>query len=160
MTSFPRYRPSEGEGGLATIVRPACFAARAAHPSCGAGRPGGPVAVLGTPVVVAEPGRTATLSVRVGNRTRQVDDLRIEVLGPASAWSTVTPEVVGLLPGEEVDVTVLLTPPPSCDRSVDGIPFAVSVASMAPPHDAAMDVGVLRVVDAGRPAVGLRLLPG
>ena len=158
MTPFSGPRAGERDPGLAPVLRSRRFAARAAHPSAeGCGR-GGPALLLAGPVVVAEQGRRTRLPLRVRNRTTLVDDLRIEVLGPASEWSTVTPDVVGLLPGEEVDVTVLLTPPRSGAGAVEEVAFAVRVSSVVPPHDSFVEEALVRVVSTCDPGPGLRLL--
>ncbi len=75
----------------------------------GAGHP--VVAKLSTGRLRVEPGSEARLTVEVFNRGRTVDQLSLEVLGPASAWSSVEPASLNLMPGTSAVSTIAFGPP-------------------------------------------------
>lgn len=127
--------------------------AHPSRPSPGGGgrpRPRRLRARLATPLVVAEAGRPVEVTVQVSSSAWFVDDVRVEVLGAASGWSSVDHEVLGLLPAEERSLTVTLSPPPLTTLQRVDIAFAVRVTSEAPPHDSAIAAGVIRVGSGAR----------
>lgn len=69
------------------------------------------VATLGASSVRVEPGAEASVTIEVLNRGRTVDQLSLEVLGPAADWSSVDPPRHNLMPDMSGATTVVFHPP-------------------------------------------------
>ncbi|GIG41133.1 hypothetical protein [Cellulomonas phragmiteti] len=91
-----------------------------------------PVLELATAVLAVDPGGEARTRVTVHHTGDVVAQYRVEVLGDAARWSTVTPHLVSVLPGEEQGVTVevVFRPPPPPAAPVGDVPFGVRCVSL------------------------------
>lgn len=91
------------------------------------------------------PGAEASLEVRVHNNGSVVDEFRLEVVGDASAWATVTPPSLNLFPGSDGTARVTFKPPQSAEVTAGVVPFGVSVASKQDPSGSATEEGSVDV---------------
>ncbi|UZN02541.1 hypothetical protein [Cellulomonas sp. S1-8] len=91
-----------------------------------------PVLELADRVLAVDPGGQARTRVTVHHTGDVVAQYRVEVLGDAARWSTVTPHLVSVLPGEEQGVTVevLFRPPAPPAAPVGDVPFGVRCVSL------------------------------
>jgi len=91
-----------------------------------------PVLELAERVLAVDPGGEARTRVTVHHTGAVVAQYRVEVLGDAARWSTVTPHLVSVLPGEEQGVTVdvVFRPPPPPAAPVGDVPFGVRCVSL------------------------------
>ena len=86
-------------------------------------------ATLQTAALEVEPGAEATARLQVRNTGIVVDEFSFEIVGPASEWTTVDPDVVGLAPGDEGTVTIRIAPPRLPTTTAGEVPFGVKVLS-------------------------------
>ncbi len=118
-----------------------------------------PVLALADRVLAVDPGGQVRTSVTVHHTGEVVAQYRVEVLGDAARWSSVTPHLVSVLPGEErgVAVEVVFRPPPPPAAPVGEVPFGVRCVSLEHRDVAAVVEGDLVV----SPVQGLdvRLVP-
>jgi hypothetical protein len=103
------------------------------------------VATLSAATVKVEPGGLAVLGVEVRNRGRTVDQLTVEVLGAAAAWSSVDPSTLNLLPDMVATATVSFSPPRSSAVRAGAIPFGIGVRSHERPDASVVEHGVVEV---------------
>jgi len=91
-----------------------------------------PVLELADRVLAVDPGGEARTRVTVHHTGDVVAQYRVEVLGDAARWSTVTPHLVSVLPGEEQGVTVdvVFRPPAPPAAPVGDVPFGVRCVSL------------------------------
>jgi hypothetical protein len=68
-----------------------------------------------------------------------------DVLGDASAWTTVAPATLPLFPDAQDVVTIDFRPPRSSNVRAGSIPFGVRVASEVHPEDTTVEEGTLEV---------------
>jgi hypothetical protein len=113
----------------------------------------GAIASLSPTAMAVTPGGEVTTEVRVHNIGAVVDEITVEVLGEAAAWSTVMPPVVSLFPGAEETVRIVFRPPVAADGPVGEVPFGVRVRSREDPagsvvEEGALDVAPFLVLDA------------
>ncbi|MCC2315552.1 hypothetical protein [Cellulomonas xiejunii] len=91
-----------------------------------------PVLELADRVLAVDPGGEARTRVTVHHTGDVVAQYRVEVLGEAARWSTVTPHLVSVLPGEEQGVTVdvVFRPPAPPAAPAGDVPFGVRCVSL------------------------------
>lgn len=91
-----------------------------------------PVLELADRALAVDPGGEARTRVTVHHTGEVVAQYRVEVLGAAARWSTVTPHLVSVLPGKEQGVTVevVFRPPPPPAAPVGDVPFGVRCVSL------------------------------
>lgn len=139
-------------------VRPG---SRALHHAGGAPEPEGP-AVVATPVtrtVAVEPGSRAAVAITVANRGRTVDQLTVQVMGVAEAWSAVEPPRLNLMPGTSGSTEVAFRPPRSAAVLAGTHEVEVAIRSSQHPEASvverlAVEVGPYVELEASlRPAV-------
>lgn len=105
----------------------------------------GAIAALEPTSLHVQPGEQVTATLRVRNAGSVVDEFTFEVLGDAGAWTTVVPEVLRLLPGDEEQVTLTLAPPRSAQASAGETPFGVKVTPKEDPSGSVVEEGVVTV---------------
>jgi len=105
----------------------------------------GAIAALEPTALHVAPGDEATATVRVRNAGSVVDEFSFSVLGAPGAWTTVTPGVVRLLPGQEEQVTVVMRPPRSAEAGAGEIPFGIKVDAKEDPAGSVVEEGVVTV---------------
>ena len=91
------------------------------------------------------PGSEATVAVRVRNSGTVVDQVGLEILGDARAWSSVDPPTLSLFPGAEGSATITFAPPRSPKVAAGAVPFGLRVDSKEDPAGSVVDEGVLEV---------------
>lgn len=107
----------------------------------------GVLATLETTSITVEPGGEASCEVTVRNSGSVVDEFAIDVVGEASAWSTVEPPTISLFPGASGVVLVRFHPPRLSAVTAGAIPFAVRVSSREDPSGSVAEEGEIRVGD-------------
>jgi hypothetical protein len=113
-------------------------------------------ATLDTTRLAVTPGSEVSLELRIRNTGTVVDVLTVEVIGDASAWSTVLPDRVSLFPGGDATVTVVFRPPMAADGPSGEVPFGLRVRSQEDPsgvsgsvvEEGVLDVAPFLAVDA------------
>jgi hypothetical protein len=105
--------------------------------------------------VAATPGDHATIQVRVRNSGSVVDQFSLEVLGDASAWSTVDPPSLSLFPGAEGSATITFSPPRSPEVRAGHVPFGLKAQSKEDPAGSFVDEGAVDVAPFTEPFVEL-----
>ncbi len=101
--------------------------------------------LLGDPTLSVAAGEEVTCDIQVRNVSGVVDQLSIDVVGPAAPWATVEPATVNLLPGSEATVTVSFSPPRGPDVRAGSYPFGVRVGSREEPDSASVEEGHVEV---------------
>jgi uncharacterized membrane protein len=87
------------------------------------------VAMLADRRVAVVPGTDVSAALEVHNRGRTVDQLTLEITGPAAAWSTVSPRRLNLLPGTSATATITCRPPRTPASTAGAHAAAVAVRS-------------------------------
>ena len=95
--------------------------------------------------VTVAPGGRAVVGLRVRNTGEVVDQVDLTVLGDPAQWSVVEPVRVNLLPGQQVNVAVTLTPPRSWTVPAGDHHFAVRAASREDPDNSVIEEGTVTV---------------
>ena len=102
-------------------------------------------ATLASKAVTVTPGGEAVSEVRVRNSGTVVDQFTLEVLGDASAWAIVEPDVIPLFPGAEAVARIRFKPPKSSSVLARAVPFAVRVKSREDARASLVEEGVVEV---------------
>ncbi|MFH1474366.1 MAG: hypothetical protein ABIG85_00725, partial [Chloroflexota bacterium] len=97
------------------------------------------VSTPSAPSVRVEPGGQASITVEVRNRGRTVDQLRLEVLGPAAAWSTVEPPRLNLMPDTSAVATIAFRPPRTSAVPAGEYPVDVAIRSSQHPDGSVVE---------------------
>jgi len=105
----------------------------------------GATAALSASQLAVEPGQDVACPVIIRNAGTVVDQFAIDVVGESAAWAVATPNLVNLLPGESVTVTVRFAPPVSADVPADTVPFGIRVTSHEDPAGSVVEEGVVVV---------------
>ncbi|HEV7978931.1 hypothetical protein [Amycolatopsis sp.] len=105
----------------------------------------GATATLSTAGLVVEPGQEIRCVVTIRNSGRVVDQFAIDVVGEPSAWATVEPPAVNVMPGETATVTVRFAPPRSANVVAGQLPFGVRVFSSEDPSGSVVEEGMLDI---------------
>ena len=91
------------------------------------------------------PGSRATAKLTLRNTGSVVDEFRIEILGPAAAFTTASPETVPLFPGAEATVELTFAPLLDSKTATGEIDVAVKVTSKEDPDGSAVEELVVYV---------------
>jgi len=105
----------------------------------------GAVAHLESRLVAVTPGSAASVQLRARNTGSVVDQLTFQILGDASAWTTVTPPSLSLFPGAEEAVTITFSPPRSAQAPAGQMPFGVHVISKEDPQGSVVEEGAVDI---------------
>ena len=98
-----------------------------------------PVVTIEAPKAPVEPGETCAVVVRVLNRGTTVESYRIDVVGPARAWSTPPGEPLALFPDSMGEASVRFTPPAQSGPRAGTVRVGIRVAAVSSPHDAKVE---------------------
>src|ERR1700716_3268352 len=102
-------------------------------------------ATLASKAVTVTPGGEAVSEVRIRNSGTVVDQFTLEILGDASAWAIVEPEVIPLFPGAEAVARIRFKPPKSPSVPARAVPFAVRVKAREDARASLVEEGVVEV---------------
>jgi len=104
------------------------------------------VATLSASSVRVEPGGEAGVKVEVLNRGRTVDQLSLQVRGPAAAWASVDPARLNLMPDTSAVATVSFRPPRTSDMRPGRYQADVAVSSREHSDASVVDRVVVEVL--------------
>lgn len=96
-------------------------------------------------VLTVAPGRDASCRVSIRNTSEVVDQFVITIMGDAANWARAKPDVVNLLPNEEVVVEILFAPPRTSEVTAGEYPFAVRLVSREDPAGSVVREGAVTV---------------
>lgn len=102
-------------------------------------------AVLSASALHVEPGSEITATMTIRNTGAVVDHFRVEVLGDAARWATVTPETLPLFPDAEGQVAIAFRPARVPAARAGATPFGVRVTSQVDPGDTSVEEGTLDI---------------
>jgi eukaryotic-like serine/threonine-protein kinase len=89
-----------------------------------------------TPLTV-EPGKSLTTSVVLINQGPVVDQYRVSLEGVPASWLPAAPPLANLMPGDQQEVTLTITPPRSPTSGAGRYPIKLRVASEQSPDQVA-----------------------
>ena len=92
-----------------------------------------------------EAGGEVRCQVRVRNTGSVVDQFVVDVVGAAGPWSSVEPESLNLLPGDEGVATVVIKPPRAASTPAGEVAFGVRVFSKEDPSGSTVEEGTLTI---------------
>ena len=92
-----------------------------------------------------EPGAEAVCTVSVRNTGNVIDQITVDVVGAAAAWSVVEPPVLNLYPGDVGEVRVHLRPPRASLPKAGPVRYGVRAASLEDPRGSATAEGVVEI---------------
>jgi hypothetical protein len=92
-----------------------------------------------------EPGAEAVCTVTVRNTGNVIDQVTVDVVGPAAAWSVVEPPVLNLYPGDAGEVRVHLRPPRASQPAAGPVRYGVRATSLEDPRGSATTEGVAEI---------------
>jgi hypothetical protein len=105
----------------------------------------GASATLTSPALAVDPGSEAVSEIKVLNTGGVVDQFVVDVLGDASSFARVEPNVLNLFPGAEGVVTVKFMPPRAPRTPAGVVPFGIRVWSQEDPEGSTVQEGQLDV---------------
>jgi hypothetical protein len=105
----------------------------------------GLTASLREPDLRVAPGQEVSAQVNLLNTGSVVDQVTVDVVGQAAAWSTVEPAVLNLYPGESGIARVTFHPPRSPEAPAGVVPFGVRAASREDPAGSIVEEGAIEV---------------
>ncbi|WP_412747999.1 hypothetical protein [Krasilnikovia sp. M28-CT-15] len=91
------------------------------------------------------PGEEAVCAVTVRNTGTVIDQITVDVVGPAAAWSVVEPPTVNLYPGDVGEVRVYLRPPRASQPGAGPVRYGVRATSLEDPRGSATAEGVAEI---------------
>jgi hypothetical protein len=103
----------------------------------------GASANLTAPAVAVAPGEEATTELRVRNNGAIVDQIVLDVLGDAAAFTTIEPSVLNLFPGAEGTATIRFSPPRASKTPAGMVAYGVRVWSREDPEGSTVEEGQL-----------------
>jgi beta-lactam-binding protein with PASTA domain len=96
-------------------------------------------------MVEVEPGQSASTELRVRNQGTIVDQIGVQVSGPAAGWTTCEPPSVNLYPDSDGTVAVRFSPPRAPEPNAGTLPFQVRVTSNQDPSVSVVEGGMVTV---------------
>jgi hypothetical protein len=91
------------------------------------------------------PGEETTCAVTVRNTGTVIDQVSVDVVGPAAAWSVVEPAVLNLYPGDVGEVRVHIKPPRASKPGAGELRYGIRAMSLEDPSGSATTEGTLIV---------------
>jgi len=91
------------------------------------------------------PGEEAVCLVNVRNTGSVIDQISVDVVGPAAAWAVVEPPVLNLYPGDAGEARVHLRPPRASTPNAGDVRYGVRATSLEDPHGSATAEGTVVV---------------
>ena len=104
-----------------------------------------PGVTLVPPTDPVEPGGAGTAVVRVRNAGQVVEEFRLELVGPVSAFASVEPAQLRLFPGDEGEATVRFQPPRDASVASGPTTFGVRVIPIDDPSSAVVEESTVTV---------------
>jgi hypothetical protein len=105
----------------------------------------GLTASLREPDLRVVPGQEVTCQVNLLNTGAVVDQVTVDVVGQAAGWSTVSPPVLNLYPGQSATAVVTFHPPRAPESAAGLVPFGVRAVSQEDPAGSIVEEGVVEV---------------
>jgi hypothetical protein len=115
-----------------------------------------PTLALTSHHLAVEPGGEVTLELRLHSHSTVVDEFKVEVLGPAAAWTEVEPPILSLFPNTEGRAQVRFRPPRAWSVSAGILSVGFRAASSLDPGRAAVDECDLEIAPYSDLSVELR----
>ncbi|GAB3425436.1 hypothetical protein [Flindersiella endophytica] len=112
---------------------------------------------IATSTVPVDPGGQATVEVTIRNQGTIVEDVGIDVVGPAGAWAQIDNPRIQLYPDAEGMVQITFTPPRESFTASGPMPFQVRATSQVDTSVGAAESGV--VVVSGFDVLSARIAP-
>lgn len=103
-------------------------------------------ATLDSRPMTLEAGAEASVPLHIRNDGEIVEEYKLEVVGPSSAWSKVVPGLVSLYPGQDTTASVEFRPPRSAAVPAGEFLYGVQVLPSEHPEDAVVPEGVLSLL--------------
>ena len=116
-----------------------------------------PMLSLSTSCLNVTPGGQAQAVLVVSNAAGIVDRYRLDLLGPASPWATISPNEVSLFPAENSAVTIAFHPPAEHAPLAGVVEFAVKATPLDDPTNSTVEEGTVNVAPLRR--LSAELLP-
>ena len=91
------------------------------------------------------PGEETVGTVTVRNTGSVIDQISVDVVGAAAAWSVVEPAVVNLYPGDVGEVRIHLKPPRAAKPAAGKLKFGVRASSLEDPNGSSTAEGTLMI---------------
>ena len=91
------------------------------------------------------PGAEAVCTASVRNTGTVIDQVSVDVVGPAAAWAVVEPPLLNLYPGDVGEVRVHLRPPRASKPLAGPLRYGVRAASLEDPTGSATAEGVVEI---------------
>lgn len=104
-----------------------------------------PGITLVPPTDPVEPGGAGTAVVRVRNTGQVVEQYRIEVVGPVTAFASIEPAELRLFPGDQGEATVRFQPPRDATVAAGAQTFAVRVTPVGEPSSAVVEEATVTI---------------
>lgn len=104
-----------------------------------------PVVRLDAARIAVDPGGKAELRITVTNPGERVEGYRLEVLGDAAPWSTVTPDQVSVYPQQTATAVIVFSPPAGLPSTGGPIAFGVIAQSRVESDNSAVAEGDLDI---------------
>jgi hypothetical protein len=89
------------------------------------------------------PGEEAVSTVTVRNNGTVIDQINVDVVGPAAAWSVVDPPLLNLYPGDTGQAQVHLRPPRASQPLAGDLRYGVRATSLEDPRGSATAEGTV-----------------
>jgi hypothetical protein len=91
------------------------------------------------------PGEETVCTVTVRNTGSVIDQIGVDVVGAAAAWSVVEPALVNLYPGEVGEIRVHLKPPRAAKPAAGKLKYGVRATSLEDPNGSSTAEGTLLI---------------
>jgi hypothetical protein len=103
--------------------------------------------------IAVAPGGQVSVPLTVHNPGGIVENIRLEVLGAASSWATLTPQEVNLFPKTTAEATLTFQPSADAAPEAGAVPFAVKATPRHDPINSETEEGTVTVAASPRIAV-------
>ena len=97
------------------------------------------LATLARNAVRVEPGAQVSVALEMLNQGLTVDQLSLEMRGPAAAWATVDPVRLNLMPDRSAAASIVFHPPRTPDMLPGPYPVDVVIRSREHPEASVLD---------------------
>src|SRR4051812_13903658 len=91
------------------------------------------------------PGEEVVCAATVRNNGSVIDQINVDVVGPAAAWAVVEPPVLNLYPGDAGEALVYLRPPRASMPNAGEVRYGVRGTSLEDPHGSSTAEGAVLV---------------
>lgn len=91
------------------------------------------------------PGEEIVCTATVRNISPVIDQISVDVVGPAAAWAVVEPPVLNLYPGDSGEVRVHFRPPRASSPAAGPVPYGLRATSLEDLRGSATEEGTVTV---------------